>query len=127
MNNKSYFFDTYAIIELIKGNPNYESVEDHLIMTSVMNLAEVYYALLLAHGKEITDSILENLNIEFLEITSKISIESAFFRYKNKKNNFSYIDCVGYITALRNNLLFLTGDKEFKNFDNVEFVDKFEG
>lgn len=127
MNNKSYFFDTYAIIELIKGNPNYEFVKDHPIITSVMNLAEVYYALLLAHGKEITDSILENLNIEFLEITPKISIESAFFRYKNKKSNLSYIDCVGYITALRNNLLFLTGNKEFKNFDNVEFVDKFEG
>lgn len=122
MNN--YFFDTYAIIELIKGNPNYESVKNHTIITSVMNLTEVYYALLLENEKEIVDSIIQKLNLQLLDISPKISIKSALFRYKHKKSSLSYIDCIGYILALSNNLLFLTGDKEFKDLDKVEFIKK---
>jgi predicted nucleic acid-binding protein len=44
------------------------------------------------------------------------------FRKKNKKRNLSYADCIGYIYALKNNLIFLTGDKEFEDLKNVEFV-----
>ena len=31
-------------------------------------------------------------------------------------------DCIGYIMAKKLNIKFLTGDKEFENFLNVEFV-----
>ena len=58
MNSKSYFFDTYAIIELIKGNSKYEFLKESIIITSSMNLAEVYYALLLENKKEVVDSIM---------------------------------------------------------------------
>ena len=44
------------------------------------------------------------------------------FRKKHKKNNLSYTDCIGYNYALMHNLKFLTGDKEFRDFDNVEFA-----
>ena len=121
---KEYFFDTYAIIELIKGNPKYEFVKDSTIITGVMNLAEVYYALLLENKEEKTDLIIKNLNFQLLNISSDTAIQGALFRYKNKKANFSYIDSVGYILALGNNLIFLTGDKEFENLENVEFVKK---
>jgi len=122
---KEYFFDTYAIIELIKGNPKYEFVKDFTIITGVMNLAEVYYALLLEFNKkEKADAVINNLNLQLLNISSDAAIKGALFRYKNKKANFSYIDSVGYILALNNNLIFLTGDKEFENLENVEFVKK---
>jgi predicted nucleic acid-binding protein len=119
-----YFFDTYAIIELIKANPKYESVKEKVITTSLMNLAELYYALLLENKKEIVDSIINSLNFEILEISSEIALSSALFRYKNKSLNLSYIDCIGYILSLKNSLLFLTGDKSFKNLKNVEFISK---
>ncbi len=38
---KGYFFDSYAIIELIKGNEKYDFVKESVIITSAMNLAEV--------------------------------------------------------------------------------------
>ena len=117
-----FYFDTYAIIELLKGNPLYEFVKEETIITSTMNLAELYYSLLLENGKDNADSILDKLNFEFLEITSEIATTSSFFRYKNKKLKLSYIDCVGYSLAKENKLLFLTGDKEFEKFENVEFV-----
>lgn len=118
----SFFFDTYAIIELLKGNPNYEFVKDSTITTSTMNLAEFYYSLLLEKGKGIADSILNELNFELIEITPDIAIEAASFRFQNKKAKLSYVDCVGYVLARKNNLLFLTGDKEFENIKNVRFI-----
>jgi|SRR3989344_6023829 len=140
---KEYFFDTYAIIELIKGNLKYEFVKDFTIITGVMNLAEVYYALLLENKttkfltrpefwvqkipkefsrKEKVDSVVGGLNLQILDVSPDTAIQGALFRYKNKKVNFSYIDSIGYILALSNNLAFLTGDKEFENLENVEFI-----
>lgn len=124
VNNENYFFDSYAIIEIIKGNENYHFVCDSIIITSPMNYAEVYYALLLLYNKEAVNNMLKNLNFQFLDISSEIAKSAAIFRYKNKKVNLSYIDCVGYELALNNDLLFLTGDKEFEKFDNVKFVKK---
>jgi len=120
MNN--YFFDTYAIIEIIKGNEKYDFARDLTIITSPMNLAEVYYALLLLYNKDTVDNILKKFDFQFIEITSEIAKNSAILRYKNKKLNLSYIDCVGYNLALFNDLFFLTGDKGFEKFDNVEYV-----
>jgi len=122
--SEDYFFDTYAIIELVKGNPNYEFVKDKVIITGVMNIAEVYYALLLENKEDIINSIIKRLNIEMVDMTQEIAIESAKLRYKNKKLSLSYIDCTGYILARENNLIFLTGDKEFERMENVEFVKK---
>jgi len=121
---KSYFFDSYAIIELIKGNEKYNFVQESIIITSSMNLAEVYYALLITEDKEIAGKIINSLNVELIEISSEIALKSALFRFENKKSKLSYIDCIGYMLAKENNLLFLTGDKEFENFPNVEFVKK---
>lgn len=119
-----YFFDTYAIIELIKANPKYESFKERVITTSLMNLAELYYSLLLENKKEIADFILNELNFEILEINQDIILDSSLFRYKNKSLNLSYVDCIGYILSLKNSLVFLTGDKSFKDLKNVEFISK---
>ena len=39
-----------------------------------------------------------------------------------KKRNVSMTDCIGYILSKQLGIKFLTGDKEFENFPNVEFV-----
>jgi len=121
---KGYFFDSYAIIELIRGNEKYNFVKESIIITSSMNLAEVYYALLIVENKEIADKIINSLNVELIEISSEIALKSALLKFENKKSKLSYIDCMGYMLAKDNNLLFLTGDKEFENMPDVEFVKK---
>lgn len=118
----SYFFDSYAIIELTDGKKNYQQFGDEIITTTVMNLAEVYYILLVDGGYEKAENALRKLNPSVLDITPEIAVEAARFRFKHRKLKFSYIDCVGYITALRHNLLFLTGDDAFEDFSHVQFV-----
>jgi len=117
-----YFFDTYAIIEIIKGNEKYNFVSGATIITSPMNLAEVYYALLLLYEKSLVEDILKKLDFQFLGIDLEIAKSAAVFRHQNKKLELSYIDCIGYVLALNSNLIFLTGDKGFAGFDKVLIV-----
>jgi len=39
------FADTYALIELLKGNPNYESYSDVELVSTEFNILELAYAL----------------------------------------------------------------------------------
>ena len=48
--------------------------------------------------------------------------EANEFRLLNKSRKLSYADCIGYIIARRYGLKFLTGDKQFSDMPNVEFV-----
>ena len=116
------FFDSYSIIEIIKGNVKYEDYKQDIFITNALNLAEVFYSLLKEINKKNAQEIIKQLNFEFIEINKEVAIEAAIFKYENKSKNLSYADCIGYITALKNNLKFLTGDKEFKDMENVEFI-----
>lgn len=118
----TYFFDTYAIIELIKLNQNYNRFDGLKIVTSVMNLAEMYNIFLKDKGRKDADEFFEACNFEFLEISPKIIVEAVRFRYENRKGNVSLTDSVGYTLSLKHNLKFLTGDRQFENISNVEFV-----
>ena len=48
-----YFLDTYALIEMIKGNKNYSFYSKAELFTSIFNLYELYYNLLREEGEEI--------------------------------------------------------------------------
>ena len=118
----NYFFDSYAILEIIKGNKNYSKFQDETIVSTVLNISEIYYALLLKFGEENSINLINKINFKIIEIPKEIAIEASIFRYKNKKLDLSYIDCIGYILSLKNNIKFLTGDRQFETMDNVEFV-----
>jgi predicted nucleic acid-binding protein len=42
---------------------------------------------------------------------------------KHKKQKLSYVDCLGYVSAKEKGLIFLTGDIQFRDISNVEFVE----
>ena len=46
------------------------------------------------------------------------------FKLKLRKQGkkISYVDAIGYQTALESGTKFLTGDKEFEELENVEYV-----
>ena len=44
------------------------------------------------------------------------------FRKLHSSKDFSMTDCIGYAYAKEKGLTFVTGDEEFKGFENVEFV-----
>ena len=117
-----YFFDTYAIVELIKGNPHYFAYADAIIITAQFNMVEFYNSLLVDHSVAVARAVY----LKYKECVKPIDNETIFdaveLRRKHKKRNISYVDCIGYAYAKRHNMKFLTGDKEFENLPNVEFV-----
>ena len=121
---KKYFFDTYAVIELVSGNSFYAKFINETPTITLFNLAEIYYSAINNLDEFKAEEIYEKYSCCVVHISDEILKEALKFRKKNKKRNLSYADCIGYIYALKNNLVFLTGDKEFENLENVEFVKK---
>jgi len=118
-----YFFDSYAIIELILENKNYEKIQEDTITTTTLNLMEVYYFLLRKYNKQTADFWMKELKFNIIDIIKlDVALKSSYFRFSNKKEKLSYIDCIGYVIANTLNIKFLTGDSKFKNKENVEFV-----
>ncbi|MBW2970389.1 PIN domain-containing protein [Candidatus Woesearchaeota archaeon] len=121
MVDKVYFFDSYAIIELIRGNPNYVPYGECRMATTALNLIEVHYILLREHDLKTADAFLKALTKTAIPFEQFISRANTMKLQLNKRN-ISAADCVGYITAASLGIKFLTGDKEFENLENVEFV-----
>ena len=117
-----YFFDSYAVIELLKGNPSYTRYSQEPFILSLFNLVEVYWNALHELGEQEADALFERLRDCVVELSDDVLKEAIRFRKKNKKRDLSYADCIGYCYALQHSLLFLTGDKEFEGLLHVEFV-----
>ena len=117
-----YFFDSYAVVEVIKGNPYYARYTKEPVVITIFNLAEIYWAALNDLSEEEAEEIYSHYRQTVMDINDEILKDAIKFRKRYKKKNPSYTDCIGYIFALKNNLKFLTGDKEFKDMSNVEFV-----
>ncbi|MBS3099228.1 hypothetical protein J4462_03380 [Candidatus Pacearchaeota archaeon] len=117
-----YFFDSYAIIEIVRNNQNYLAYSEKDVTFTVFNLAEIYYSVLNSFDEKIADEIYEAYKGAVVEISDKILKKAIKFRVENKKRDLSYADCIGYIYSLENGIKFLTGDKEFEGLKGVEFV-----
>ncbi|RLG16084.1 type II toxin-antitoxin system VapC family toxin [Candidatus Pacearchaeota archaeon] len=117
---KMYFCDTYALIELIRGNPKYEEFGNFKVVCILNNLFELHQSLLKQFNKKTADFWMDKFSI--IDVTTEDIIKASDFRFKYRKDKLSMTDCIGYCVAKRNKLKFLTGDEKFKNKDNVEFV-----
>ena len=118
----NYFFDSYAIIEIIKENQNYRKYLEEDATITIFNLAEIYWSVLNYFEEDKAEVVYEKYKGATVEIPDEVLKKSIKFRKEHKKQNLSYTDCIGYIYAKENGMKFLTGDKEFKDFENVEFV-----
>jgi uncharacterized protein len=118
-----YFFDTYAFFEFILGNKNYKKYfEQTKIFTSVLNLTELFYVLLNNYDLETARKYYYSFKQFVIPLSDEIIEKAMIFRHDNKKKDLSYADCIGYTIAQKQGIKFLTGDKEFKDMGNVEFV-----
>lgn len=116
-----YFYDTYALVEVFKGNPNYAGfVIEKDGATSRFNLMELYRFLLRTSGKKKANEHYDALLPFAVEFDDEDIKGAVLLKEKNK--DLSYIDCLGYSLSLRLDLKFLTGDREFSGLKSVEFV-----
>ena len=119
----AYFYDSYALIEFIKGNIAYQSYFlEFEGFTSFYNLLEVYYSLLKTDGPQKAKQAISFLKPLLLQPILEDIESSMNFRLLHKDKKLSYTDCLGYILAKRRKLKFLTGDEGFKALPNVEFI-----
>ena len=118
----SFFFDSYAFFEILKSNKNYEKYKNVQIVTTKLNLFELYFGILREKGEREAREVLDLYYPFIVDFDSNILEEAAKLKNKLNKRNISMTDCIGYCTALVLGIKFLTGDKEFENLDNVEFV-----
>ena len=124
MGIKKFFWDSYAVIETIKGNSNFNPYLDDEVIITISNLTEIYFSALKDLGETTAEKIYQQYSPSVTEVPDTVIKKAMKFKLKNKDKNFSYTDCIGYIYATENDFIFLTGDKEFENLENVEFVKK---
>lgn len=122
MTEEIFFADTYAIIEIIRGNPNYSEYTDYVLVTSKLNLIELYYHLLHDFDKDTAEKYFRVYSKFVMPISNNSIRNGMQFKLAHKKEKASYVDCVGYALALELGIKFLTGDQKFEDKDNVEFV-----
>ncbi len=121
----TFFYDSYAVIEYVLGNKRFVPYFDkHEGLITVFNLAEVYYAMILYKGEEVADDFLLQLRHCLVEVPDEVLRNAMQFRARNKELKLSYADCIGYQVALEKKIKFLTGDRQFQNLPNVEYLGK---
>lgn len=118
-----FFFDTYALIEISKGNPNYASYKGGIrIVLNKLNILEYIYFLIKENKEEQINDAFNNLSKFNVDYDNKTLVEAAKMKFKFSKEKLSFIDCIGYCIAKKQGIKFLTGDEKFSDKEDVEFV-----
>lgn len=120
--NEKMFFDTYALIEIVKGSENYKKYRDFEIIMTKLNLFELFYIIFdrYAEGKA-KEELLKN-SVFAIDFDNEVIENAAKLKLMFKKQNLSMTDCIGYCVAKKLGVKFLTGDKQFEFLPDVEFV-----
>ena len=120
-----YFWDTYALVLLLEGDPRILPYAQEKGITSTLNVAELC-AYLLRAGIDCRD-IVNRLREAFVIvdiIPLEIALSAAELRHRmrSRGKRWSYVDSIGYLLAKKVGAKFLTGDREFRNEEGVEFI-----
>lgn len=113
--------DTYALIEITNGNPKFENYLNFEFVITELTLVELYSVILKKYNEKTAEYWFRKLEGYAVPVNKNVLKEAIKFKHENKKTNISFFDAVGYVFSLLNGCIFVTGDKEFKNFKNVEF------
>ena len=118
-----YFLDSYALIEIFLANENYKNYafDPEQAVCTIFNLMEAHFFFLkkFEHRAEEIYGLIKPIVIGIDDSTLK---EANKFKLQHLKKRLSFADCIGYVTALKLNAKFVTGDYAFKGMENVEFV-----
>lgn len=121
MIDEIFLFDTYALIEILNKNKNYEKYTNATAIINNFIFAEFCYKLILNNVKD-TEKHLNELMPAISHVDTETIKEAMAFRVKNKDKKMSMTDCISYFMAKKLGIKFLTGDRQFKGMENVEFV-----
>ena len=118
----TFFFDTYAFYKIYEGDESYMKYAECSIVTTKLNLFEIYLVILREYGEKDALKIFNSYYPFARDFDEEVIKEAAKLKNSLNKRELSMTDCIGYILAKQLGIKFLTGDKEFEYLDNVEFV-----
>ena len=118
------FLDTYALIEIHKGNVNFKKyvIVPNESMTTVFNLMEIHFYYLKNHGEKEAAAIYSAVKPLVVPVSDTIIRDANSFKLANLKKRFSFADCIGYSASRKFNARFVTGDYLFKGLEGVDFL-----
>ncbi len=123
MTDEAYFFDTYALIEILRKNPQFQRYVGLGAALTKLNLFELYCALRRDGKSRQSASAAVRIAAGYRVGLVMGDMERAAEMWLSKrKQDLSMTDCVGYVIAKRLGVKFLTGDRQFKDMPNVEYV-----
>ncbi|MEK6968035.1 MAG: PIN domain-containing protein [Nanoarchaeota archaeon] len=126
-----FVIDTYALIEwFVQGNENYrkffEEIDRKGGFITELTILEFYHRVYHIAGKEKADDSLDIVigSNKIIDLNLELIKQAAVFRSEmlKKRKQLSYADCVNYMVAKNLKVKLLTGDNDFKELENVEFV-----
>jgi predicted nucleic acid-binding protein len=120
---KTFFADSYALIDYVKGNPKYRKYfEEQKIVTTRLQLMELYYSTLLDSTEELAETYYDSFLDNCISYGDGLIKKAMKFRHQQRKRKLSYADALGYQLAQENEIKFLTGDKQFEKMGQVQYV-----
>lgn len=120
-----FFLDSYAIVEMARGNPRSAKFRSEPAVTSRGNLLEVYDLLTEQGNEPLATDCLRVLGPHAVDPTPDGIPTVARFRLARRGatgRRFSYVDAFGYVYARENGYTLLTGAHEFEGLPDVCFV-----
>jgi len=120
--------DSWAWIEFFKGSPEGKKVgrilEENECFTSIVSISEVVQWAI-RNNKDPKDRIRRiKIFSQILNLNEKISESAGRINFENKKmiKNWGMLDALIYATARYYGLVTLTGDKHFRELEDVEML-----
>jgi len=110
---------------MLKGNKNYRSFQSEWLITTEFNICEVGFAVCRdypANAPQVLKTVRKMVTLQATRDEDYCSGAARRKQESGKGKKLSTIDCVGYSVANRLNIQFLTGDREFADMENVQFV-----
>ena len=114
--------DTYALVEINFGNPNFMPLLTQEIIITDITLTEFYGDIYKKYNLKTADYWYRKLINISQSVPKDILIKAIRFKIDHKKERLSFFDCVGYIYARENNMKFVTGDQAFEDKEGVEYI-----
>lgn len=116
--------DTYALMEIANGNSKFVLYLEKDFIITDLTLVEFYNVMLKKYNERTAEYWFKKLEQYSFPVNKHILKEAIKFKHEHRKTNISFFDAVGYMFSLINRYVFVTGDKEFENFRDVEFKKK---
>jgi predicted nucleic acid-binding protein len=119
-----YCLDSYALWEMQYSNEKFSQFLTENFVITEWTLVEFYRTILREYDKATAEYWLQKLCPFSRKVEVETLIKAVLFQHENKKTNMSIFDCIGYSYAQAHDILFVTGDKEFKGRKGVLFIQK---